>query len=242
MFPLIKYRIEYELQEIGLLHVVVAEVFKLEQPGHYPVLRQCCDQQATQLPDLERQHQWQRARGSYTQLMQKLGRSFKKNPPAIEGLIEGVRRKGRLPMISAAVDAYNLAALRYGVCIGAHDAEKIQGEVCFGRMKGGERICAVGAQSEREATKGDYGYWDSCGLLAHFDSRDADRVKITANTSSVLIVVQGAPGISLEYSQRCVSEAAKLMTAYCGGEYRVRTISWLPGEIAHHDFPGHIST
>ena len=67
----------------------------------------------------------------YTDLLQKVGRSIKKNPPTILALIRNIQHRGSLPQINSIIDIYNVECLRSYLAIGGHDLDKIEGPIEF---------------------------------------------------------------------------------------------------------------
>ena len=48
----------------------------------------------------------------YTDLLQKVGRSIKKNPPTVLALIRNIQHRGALPQINSIIDIYNVESLK----------------------------------------------------------------------------------------------------------------------------------
>ncbi len=62
----------------------------------------------------------------YTDLLQKVGRSIKKNPPTVLALIQNIQHRGALPQINSIIDIYNVESLKSFLAIGGHDLDKIE--------------------------------------------------------------------------------------------------------------------
>ena len=54
----------------------------------------------------------------YTDLLQKVGRSIKKNPPTVLALIRNIQHRGALPQINSIIDIYNVESLKSFLAIG----------------------------------------------------------------------------------------------------------------------------
>ena len=67
----------------------------------------------------------------YTDLLQKVGRSIKKNPPTVLALIRNIQHRGALPQINSIIDIYNVESLKSFLAIGGHDLYKIEGPIEF---------------------------------------------------------------------------------------------------------------
>ena len=67
----------------------------------------------------------------YTDLLQNVGRSIKKNPPTVLALIRNIQHRGALPQINSIIDIYNVESLKSFLAIGGHDLDKIEGPIEF---------------------------------------------------------------------------------------------------------------
>ena len=67
----------------------------------------------------------------YTDMLQRVGRSIKKNPPTVPALIRNIQHRGSLPHINSVIDIYNVEALHSLLAIGGHDFDKIEGDLEF---------------------------------------------------------------------------------------------------------------
>ena len=67
----------------------------------------------------------------YTDLLQKVGRSIKKNPATVLALIRNIQHRGALPQINSIIDIYNVESLKSFLAIGGHDLDKIEGPIEF---------------------------------------------------------------------------------------------------------------
>ena len=53
----------------------------------------------------------------YIELMQKAGRSIKKNPPTIPAFIRNIQHRGSMPHINSIVDIYNFLQIYFNVTL-----------------------------------------------------------------------------------------------------------------------------
>jgi DNA/RNA-binding domain of Phe-tRNA-synthetase-like protein len=160
----------------------------------------------------------------YRELVQSVGRSPKKFAPAPERLLEQLRRTASFPTINTAVDSYNVVVARRYLALGVHDVAKLHGDVSFRLSPGGEPFISVGSQKTRHTVEGDYVYADERRVLAWLDSKDSDEVKISDDTTSMIIVIQGNRRTSAEYNARAAEEACELVTRFCGGGYEIARV------------------
>ena len=106
---------------------------------------------------------------SYRDLVNKVGRSLKKFPPAAESLLESILHLGRFPQINTAVDAYNIVAAKKFLALGVHDIVKIGKTIYFRLSKGQEPFVSVGGTNVKYTQPGDFVYADDNQILAWLD-------------------------------------------------------------------------
>jgi len=222
----LRYKVEPEVKALGLHSIVVAEVSGVEiriQDDQLEPLKQEAVETVLRLseadlaanPVLE----------GYRKLVQKIGRSAKKFPPAAETLLRQVHRINCLPRINTAVDCYNIAVVHHFLALGVHDMAKLQGDmVTFRFSPGGEPFVAVGSDIEKRTQPGDYLYADQAQVLAWLDSKDSDRVKLSLDTRDFVIVIQGTDLTPREYNWAAAEEACRLIQRFCGGTYEIAAI------------------
>ena len=111
----------------------------------------------------------------YTDLLQKVGRSVKKNPPTILALIRNIQHRGSLPQINSIIDIYNVECLKSFLAIGGHDLDKIEGPIEFTISQREDLFLPI-LSSEKHVAPTDPVYRDQKGVLAWLDVRDSDLV------------------------------------------------------------------
>lgn len=133
----------------------------------------------------------------YTDLLQKVGRSIKKNPPTILALIRNIQHRGSLPQINSIIDIYNVECLRSYLAIGGHDLDKIEGPIEFTISQREDLFFPI-LSSEKHVAPTDPVYRDQKGVLAWLDVRDSDHYKFEETTQNALFVIQGNTETSVE--------------------------------------------
>jgi DNA/RNA-binding domain of Phe-tRNA-synthetase-like protein len=150
-------------------------------------------------------------------------RSFGTNPkrmrPSVEALQRRLGKGGRLPRITPAVDAYNLVSVRFGVPAGAFDLSKLEERVDIRFAGEGDAFTPLGEPEVREHPKpGEVVYAQGREVLTrHWNYRDADATKVTAETTSAVFVldcvgaeVYGAVEAAAERLQEVLSEGSNV--------------------------------
>lgn len=123
-------------------------------------------------------------------------RSFGTNPrrirPSVDALGRRVAKRGTLPRINPAVDAYNAVSVRHGLPAGAFDLDHVTGRVDIRYADGTESFTPLGEPDTIENPKaGEVVYADTTGVLTrHWNHRDAHRTRVTEDSTHVVFVLE----------------------------------------------------
>ncbi|HEY0691177.1 MAG TPA: phenylalanine--tRNA ligase beta subunit-related protein [Kribbella sp.] len=123
-------------------------------------------------------------------------RSFGANPrrerPSVDALGRRLARKGTLPRINPAVDAYNIVSIRHGLPAGAFDLDAINGDVSIHFAVGTEEFTPLGEPDTVERPKaGEVIYADASSVLTrHWNHRYAHRTCVTADSRRIAFVLE----------------------------------------------------
>lgn len=120
-----------------------------------------------------------------------LGKDPNRYRPSAEALCRRIVKGMPLYKIDTLVDLINLVSIKSGYSIGGFDADKIVGSLSLGVGKTGERFEAIGRGQLN--IEGLPVYRDNIGGIGT-PSSDEERTKITANTSHLLIIINGYSG------------------------------------------------
>lgn len=133
----------------------------------------------------------------YTKLLQRVGRSAKKNPPTVVALIRNIQHRGSLPHINSIIDIYNVEALHSLLAIGGHDLDKIGEQIEFSVSQKEDVFLPI-LSTEKHVSKTDYVYRDENGVLAWLDVRDSEHYKFDEDTKNAIFIIQGNENTSVE--------------------------------------------
>ena len=128
----------------------------------------------------------------YIEILQRVGRSVKKNPPTVPALIRNIQHRGSLPHINSIIDIYNVEALHSLLAIGGHDFDKIDGQIEF-TVSQKEDVFLPILSKEKHVAKTDYVYRDAKGILAWLDVRDSEYYKFDEETKDTFSSFRGMP-------------------------------------------------
>jgi DNA/RNA-binding domain of Phe-tRNA-synthetase-like protein len=154
---------------------------------------------------------------AYRDFFWKLGIDPTKNRPAAEALIRRVLRGRTIPRINTWVDAYNLVSLTSTIPIASFDLDLLEGELFMREAKTGEEFQGIGMKSPVTMKGGETVIEDGTRLVAIYPYRDADYSKVSLDTTNVLVLMCGAPGITLKKLNDSALEAKKVLLRFCSG-------------------------
>lgn len=193
------FRLDDSLVDVGIDTVVVGIAKHVDPQAVLPVAflekKQAMEEWALQC-QLEEVSDSAVVTG-YTDLLQKVGRSTKKNPPTILALIRNIQHRGTLPQINSIIDIYNVECLRSYLAIGGHDLDKIECPIEFTISQREDLFFPI-LSSEKHVAPTDPVYRDQKGVLAWLDVRDSDLYKFEETTKNALFVIQGNQETSVE--------------------------------------------
>ncbi len=143
------------------------------------------------------------------------------NKCSVHNLINLVRKGGKLPAINTAVDCYNIVSLKKTIVVGAHDREKIKGNIRFKILNGTEMYIPLFQKTQQLVNTGEFGCVDDEKVLCHMDIKQGDQTKVTENTKNIILYVQGNENISKKELDEAMLEICNLIIKFCGGEYKI---------------------
>ena len=133
----------------------------------------------------------------YMDLLQKVGRSVKKNPPTALALIRNIQHRGSIPHINSIIDIYNVETLNSLLAIGGHDFNKINEYIEFTVVQKEDVFLPI-SSTEKHVAETDYVYQDKNGIMAWLDVRDGENYKFDDKTKNAIFIIQGNINTSVE--------------------------------------------
>ncbi|MGC4981122.1 B3/B4 domain-containing protein [Streptomyces sp. DT193] len=139
-------------------------------------------------------------------------RQFGTNPrrfrPSLDALNRRLRKNGRLPRISGAVDAYNVVSVTSGTPAGAFDLSRLTSDVQIRFAVSGDWFTPLGEPEKVEEPRpGEVVYAQGNQVLTrHWNHRDADATKVTADTRDAVFLLervsrQAVPDVDMASAQ-----------------------------------------
>ena len=158
----------------------------------------------------------------YNILHDKSGIKRRKNIPASENLIKLLLKNRGMFYINQAVDIYNLISLESKLALGAHNMDKVDGDVTLRFTDGSERFLPIGQSEPLPTAPHEYSYCDSSNeVLCRLEIRQVEKTKVDENTENIFYIVQGneytPDSLLLETAQKIIDTT----TRFCGGNGRI---------------------
>ena len=143
----------------------------------------------------------------------------RKNLPASENLIKLLIKKNNMISINKAVDIYNIISMKSKLCLGAHDIDKLTGNVTLKLTNGSENFIPLGSDLPKPVKEGDYSFIDDDNdIICWLDIRQVDKTKVTEESKNILYLIIGNDENSYEELYQVAQQIIEITTKYCGGE------------------------
>lgn len=147
-----------------------------------------------------------------------VGVKRRKNIPASENLIKLLVKRGEMFYINQAVDIYNLISLESKLALGAHNIDKVDGDVTLRFTDGTEKYIPIGQTEPTPVAPHEYCYCDDANeVLCRLEIRQVNKTAVDESAVNVFYIVQGNEAtpdeLLTETAQRIIDQTTK----YCGG-------------------------
>ena len=209
-----EFRLDKSLYDLGIKNVVIGIAKNVDPRADLPLafLKKKEEREKWALECDVKEVQESPVIQGYRQLLQRVGRSVKKNPPTVVALIRNIQHRGSLPHINSIIDIYNVEALSSLLAIGGHDLDKIGGQIEFS-VSQREDIFLPILSTEKHVAQTDYVYRDDKGVLAWLDVRDSEHYKFDEDTKNAIFIIQGNENTSVEMRLEALEEIEKDLAA-----------------------------
>lgn len=158
----------------------------------------------------------------FRQLHSAMGCSNRKNVAAPESLLKHVVKSGQLPHVNLLVDIYNLVSLETRLALGAHDIDKIDGNVSLRLTNGQENFWPLGEAAPKPVKAGEYAYIDDANdVICHLEVKQVEKTKVTLDTTRCFYTVQGNKETDGQYVWDAAQRLIDLTQRFCGGRPRI---------------------
>lgn len=142
-------------------------------------------------------------------------------PSAIEALLRRVLQGDDIPQINPAVDLANAMSLRYRVPIGAHDIDRLTGDMQVRISRPNDRFVPRGRSDWEQVPPGEVVYADDAEVRTRrWVWRLGERAKVTGATRTVFFPVDGFRGTNDSDVRAATAELAELLRNHLGANTR----------------------
>jgi len=145
----------------------------------------------------------------------------KRDTHAVKNLVELAKKSGNIPQINTVVDSYNLVSIKRGLIVGAHDLDKISGNINVKFADGNETYVPLGQNEKSIVAKGEYIFADDAVVLCRLDVKQGEHTKVDNSTKNVFLYVQGNKNTSQKYIKEAMQEILSNLEKYCGGKSKL---------------------
>jgi len=226
------------MTKLNFTFSVAPEVLALGVTGVYLLIRGLHNRISDPDFDAHKMALWEKLKTTYSgdfvkkdpilqgfrDLHARVGRSNKTYPASPENLIKMLLRKGTISPINLVADIYNCVSLETRLALGAHDLEKIVGNVRLAITKGTETFVPLGKGDPQPVGAGEYAYVDDSNeIICRLEHRQVEKTKVTLETKTCFYIIQGNPNTSLDYLMAAMHKLVEITKGYCGGE---ETLLW----------------
>ena len=159
---------------------------------------------------------------AWTRAFASVGINARRYPPSVRALADRALRKDGLPGINVAVDLANLLSIRHLIPVGAHDMDRLPGdvEVRFSRL--GDAFVPMGAQTPEDVAPGEPVYATASDVRTRrWVWRQSERAKVTTDSKTLLFPVDGFSDDPATAVQNATQELAQLVRIHLGPAARV---------------------
>ncbi len=136
---------------------------------------------------------------------------------SVEALLARVLKGDELPTLSPAVDLVNAVSLRYMLPVGAHDADRLSGDLWVRQAMGGETFHPIGGGEAETVEPGEVVYADEAEVRTRrWVWRQGDGARVTAESRTIFFPIDGWLGLNETDTQEAARELARLLQEHLG--------------------------
>lgn len=155
-------------------------------------------------------------------LHDKTGVKRRKNIPASENLIKLLLKNHGMFYINQAVDIYNLISLDSKLALGAHNMDRVDGNVTLRFTDGSETYVPLGQERPVPVNPHEYCYCDDANeVLCRLEIRQVNKTKVDEEARNVFYIVEGNEATEQSFLLQTAQEIIDTTSRYCGGSGRV---------------------
>jgi DNA/RNA-binding domain of Phe-tRNA-synthetase-like protein len=167
----------------------------------------------------------QGAIGAYRALFQTFGVNPSAMLPSPANILRMAMYDKRLPAVNNVVDASNLTVLETGISVALYDLAQLSLPLTLRLAQEGDSHLPLGSKQYESVKMGELVYADDLEVICRaLNHRDSDKTKVTLKTERLLLIVDGAPGISAEALLAALQQNISRIQTYAGGTVSSQTL------------------
>ena len=213
------FYVEQAVLDAGV-KIIFAAVYSIDNHGEDPEWAAYRDQRLQELYDAYEEldiHSDPILEG-FNILHDKTGVKRRKNIPASENLIKLLKKNHGMFYINQAVDIYNLISLESKLALGAHNIDRVDGNVTLRFTDGSERFVPIGQTEPIPVAAHEYSYCDDANeVLCRLEIRQVEKTKVDETAHNVFYIVQGNESTPDKLLYDTAQRIIDLTIKYCGG-------------------------
>ena len=164
---------------------------------------------------------------------QSLGINPNKYPSSIEALLKRIAKKPEFPSINDIVNLVNAIGIKNMVPMGAHDLDKLKGDIQIRFSREGEIFTPFGASEQEMVPAGEVVYADDLEVRTRmWVWRQGEKAKITPESSRIFFPIDGFKGVTEKNILCARDELVKFLFDFFG--CRARTY-WVDASAPQAD-------
>lgn len=118
-----------------------------------------------------------------------------------------------------AVDIYNILSIESKLCLGAHDIDKVDGNVTLKITDGTEKFLPLGSEELKPVKAGEYSFVDNNNeVICWLDISQVDKTKVTEDSKNVLYLIIGNKETTDEELEKVTNNLISLTTKFASGK------------------------
>ena len=146
----------------------------------------------------------------------------RKNIPASENLIKLLKKNRGIFYINQAMHIYNLISLESKLALGAHNIDRVDGNVTLRFTDGSERSVSIGQTEPVPVAPHEYCYCDDANeVLSRLEIRHLEKTKIEESAHNIFYIIQGNEATPDSLLSETAQRVIDLTTAYSEGNVRI---------------------
>jgi DNA/RNA-binding domain of Phe-tRNA-synthetase-like protein len=137
---------------------------------------------------------------------------------AVEALLRAILKRKSLPRINSLVDLCNCVSVRHVLPIDVMDLDNVEGDISVRFAQGDERFLPLGSRQLEHPNPGEVIYSDGVDVLGRrWNWRKSEKSKVTVETKTILITIEGIGDIVTETLRTTEAELRSLLRDFCDG-------------------------